>query len=412
MTVAILPKRAIARNQLQQWGVLGLMAVFLLGIALFIFLVLIPDLGQRAAYNTMLAQAKGELAIAQAAQAAAPAKMQEQLVAVEDRLHQIAGAFLNEAESNVIVNRLYTYAETTGAEIVNLQAAPAFVAPTHSQRDYRFQIAGTIEELLDFLSRIEEVQLRGFVVNQVTIAAGKAAAASVDASIDQPTHLLNMNVAVIASAYSTRTVLGPNLDTMAFGRGGDLPMAEVQRQVEVAWAERDWTSAITLLEEVVTASPDNAAAREALYRAHVNLGYHYLTERDHASAKQAFERGLTVLPEGREAAAELRQLAADQTLSHRTEDELREQVAQAKAAGNWEEVILLLRLVAAVDPGYRRVDEELNEAYVRYGDQLAAAGDTLRAEEQYQLAQGTGASQPAITNQSVQTTSAQVESRP
>jgi LysM repeat protein/tetratricopeptide (TPR) repeat protein len=361
--------RPFARNQLQQWGVLLLILLLLLGLILFMALVLVPDMRKRTEYNGLLLSAETELTIAQKAKAEAPALAQARLSGAEQRLHDAAQVFLNESESSVVVNRLYAYAQAADVEIVNLQAAPAITTDTHSQRDFQFQVAGEIEPLLDFLGRIEEVELSGFVIHGVNLAA------------DQERHLLNMNVSVYTSPYSTRSVLVPDFENIEA-----LPLAEVQQQVEQAWIERDWEQAIRLLDHVVTTTPENEAARTALYRAHVNYGYHYLAERNYAAAKQQFELALTIQPNGREAMAELEQMAEDSTLSHSVEDRLRQQVEQASASGNWPEVIRLLRIIGAVDPLYGPIDERLNQAYINYGDQLVAQGNSVAAEEQYQLA--------------------------
>lgn len=370
-----------AREQLQLWGVLALMALLLIGIILFIFLVLLPDIRRRAEYSSLLTSAEAELRVAQQAKAEAPGRVQAQLVAAESRLNEAAQAFLNEAESAIVVNRLYTHAEAAGVEIVNLRATPPVITPTHSQRDYQFTVAGQVETLLDFLGRIEEVALPGFVVSNVSIVPDPAS------TNGNASHLLTMNVMVVSSPYSTHTVLGPSQDSQRLANISDLPLAEVQRQVELAWVARDWDEAIYLLEQVTASSPENGAAAIALYRAHVNQGYHLLNQRNYEGAKTEFESALAILPGGREATAELQQLTTDSTLSHRVEDQLRQAVAQATAAGNWQEVIRLLRIIAAVDPEYGPVGEQLAQAYINYGNQLALAGDTMAAEEQYQLAQ-------------------------
>ncbi|MCC6455443.1 MAG: LysM peptidoglycan-binding domain-containing protein [Caldilineaceae bacterium] len=361
--------RPFARDQLQRWGVLLLIVLLLLGLILFMALVLVPDVRKRIEYNGLLRSAETELTIAQKAKAEAPALAQARLNGAEQRLQEAAQVFLNESESSVVVNRLYAYAQAAGVEIINLQAAPAITTDTYAQRNFQFQVAGPIEPLLDFLGRIEEVELPGFVISGVNLVA------------DQEQHLLNMKVSVYISPYSTRSVLMPDFEKIEA-----LPLAEVQQQVEKAWLERDWGQAIRLLDHVVTTTPENEAARIALYRARVNYGYHYLAERNYAAARQQFELALTIQPNGREAVAELEQMAQDSALSHSVEDRLRQQVDQASASGNWQEVIRLLRIIGAVDPLYGPVDEKLNQAYIHYGDQLVAQGNSVAAEEQYQLA--------------------------
>jgi LysM repeat protein len=389
MTAAPNQSKIFAREQLQQWGVFALMAILLIGIIFFTFLVLLPDIQRRSDYNAALDSAKAELQIAQQAQAEAPTKMQARLADAESKLTETARAFLNESESAIIVNRLYTYAGAANVEIVNLQAAPALVTDTYAQRNYQFQVAGSVGSLLNFLGRIQEVEIPGFVVNNVAL-------------VQNPTlerqHQLKMDVVVLSSPYSTQTVLGgPMQNSKSYANVGDLPLAEVQRQVELAWSGREWDQAIQLLDQVIEASPENQAAQIALYRAHVNNGYHYLNERNAAAAKTEFETALSLQPNGREASAEVQQLATDATLSYRVEDQLRQQLEQAKMTGHWQEAIRLLRIIASIDPGYGPVGDELTQAYIHYGDQLALAGDSEGAAEQYQMAQYSPPNQTPVT---------------
>lgn len=383
-----------SRDKLSLWGVITLMALLIIGIAIFIIMVLMPDVKRRSDYSIVLNSTKSQLRAAQKVQEEAPAKMQAQVIEAGNRLTDAAKSFLNEAESTIVVNRLYTYAEAAGVEIINLRAAPPIIAPTHSQRDYQFQVTGQVGPLLNFLGRIKEVELPGFVVGNVALVPNPAPTG------DEDQHLLSMNVSVISSPFSTQTVLGPNQNPAVYANVGDLPLAEVQRQVEIAWVGRNWEQAINMLGQVVESSPENEAARIALYRAHVNYGYYYMDIRSYDAAKAEFESALALQPAGGEASAQLQQLLSDSTLSHRVEDNLRQQVAAAKAAGNWQEVIRLLRIVAAIDQQYGPVGTELTQAYIAYGDQLALAGDTVRAAEQYQLAQYPAPNLPQVPSAS------------
>lgn len=374
-----------AREQLQQWGVLLLMVLLLLGVILFVTLVLVPDIRRRAEYDILLRSAETNLIAAQKAKLEAPAKLQAQVTDAEGRLNVAAQVFLDEAESTVVVNRLYTYAQAAGVEIVNLQTSPPIITETYSQRDFQFQVAGIPEALLDFLGRIAEVELSGFVVNNVALAPAEDG------------HLLSLGVSVYSSPYSMRSVLASGSEdaegtestagTRDIARSVEgLPLAEIQRQVEQAWIERNWPQAIDVLSQVVATTPENEPARIALYRAHVNYGYHFLADRNPVAAKEQFEAALLIQPNGREALVELQQMAVDSSLSYSVEEGLRQALQQATALGNWQESIRLLRIIAAVDPSYGPIQEELARAYIQYGNQLATQGDSVRAEEQYLLA--------------------------
>jgi hypothetical protein len=64
----------------------------------------------------------------------------------------------------------------------------------------------------------------------------------------------------LSSPYSNSTVLGAAHNPSSFSNIGDLPLAEVQQRLELAWKNCDWEGATTLLEQVVAASPENEAS--------------------------------------------------------------------------------------------------------------------------------------------------------
>src|SRR5689334_18583418 len=102
MTAATTPAASGAlftRQRLPIIGIVGLMLLLLIGIALFVILVLMPDIHRRSDNYASLTAAKAQLAMVMQAKAAAPAKLQTQLASAKAKLNKLAAAFLNDAEA-------------------------------------------------------------------------------------------------------------------------------------------------------------------------------------------------------------------------------------------------------------------------------------------------------------------------
>lgn len=371
--------RLAPREQLQQWGVLALLSLLLLGVLLMVGLVLLPEIRQRTLLRSQIMAAEAQLAQAQAERAQTPIRLQTELAEAQTRLQTAANSFLGEAEATLVLNRLYTYAQATGVEIVNLQTATATTTEIYVQRNFQFQIAGSLDALLDFLGSMDEVRLAGFFVDHVTLTP-------VDAATNPETNpeanqRLSLSVSLYTSPYAGQENTLLPLDHLA-----DLPFDRLQTQLEADWAAGDWERVIRLLDQVLAVEPEHEPARLALYRAHVNTGYQLLAARRSDAAQAEFETALAIRPEGREAQAELDQLAHDAALAYTVQDRLRQDLNQATGSGDWSRAIQLLRLIEAVDPHYGPVTDQLFTAYVNYGSRLAAQGNAQAAEEQYVLA--------------------------
>ena len=361
--------RLKSQTQVQSWGVLAILGLLLVGFLLYGGLVLLPEVQQRRALRLELEAAESQLSAAQTARAEGPAKMQARLDEAQTRLSAAAQAFLTEDAATAALTRLYARADTTGVEIVNLSAVGASTADTYVRRDFRVQVTGSLESLLDFLGNLDEVALSGYFVDGVAIAA------------TEDSYQLDMAVSLYTSPFAEPEDGPASQEQLA-----EVQHSQIQARLETTWSERDWQGAVRLLEGVVTADPENVAARTALYRAYMNLGYQLLAKRSVEAAKIQFEMALGINPQGEEGHAELEQLAADATLAFAVQEQLRQELTGAKAAGDWPNVIRLLRLVEAVDHDYGPVSEDLYLAYVNYANQLAVQGNSTAAVEQYELA--------------------------
>jgi LysM repeat protein/tetratricopeptide (TPR) repeat protein len=367
-----------ARDALQLWGGILFLLLALFGMLFLSAFVLVPEMRRRSDLQEQLALAQVQLTAARQEQIEAPFRLQSELEAAQARLNQAANGFLAEDEATVVLNRLYTYAQATGVEIVNLQTATTAATETYTQRNFQFQVAGSLDGLLDFMGSMGEVKLPGFFVDNVALVteAGESARAG-----DEARRLLSMAVSIYTSPYSVQGATPRPLENLA-----ELPLPQVQAQLETIWRAGEWERAIRILDQVLVVDPTNESARITLYRAYVNYGYQLLIARTPEAAKLQFTRALEIQPEGREALVELQQIGTDGALAHVVQDQLREALGQATNSGNWREVVRLLRLIEAVDATYGPVQEELFAAYINYGNQLALQGDTSGAEEQYHLA--------------------------
>lgn len=362
------------RERLQLWGVISLIAILTLGLALFVVLAILPDARLRSELNEALTVAEDQLLAAQLAQLDAPARLGAQLAEREGQVQQAATLFLDEAAATAAVNRLYGHARAAGVEIVNLQTTQGDVTDIYAQGSFRFQVAGELPSLLNFLERIDESRLSGFVVQEVAITPA------------EDEHRLAFNVVTYTSPYAP-----PSMETLARsdrGSGGEaIDPAEWSESAQEAWARGDWPYAINLTSQILAFDPDNAEARRALYRAHVNQGYHALAAGRADEARIQFNTALEVNPQGQEARVELEQLAANPNLASSVQAQLRRELEAAQSREDWPEVIRILRIIGAVDPGDEGNAAQLYEAYMRYGDQLMAEGSRIRGQQQYLLAE-------------------------
>jgi len=88
---------------------------------------------------------------------------------------------------------------------------------------------------------------------------------------------------------------------------------QLEQRLDEAWAAENWAEAISLIEQILSISPDDEDMTEKLYTAHVNYGRKLAAERRLEEAKEEFTRALAIKPDGQEALAGLRELA-DKTL--------------------------------------------------------------------------------------------------
>jgi hypothetical protein len=357
-----------------------------LGLGLFAGLKIVPLARQRTALTTQVAAGAALLETAERAQAGAPARARQQVTAAQARVDQAAAAYLSDGEAAAAIDRLYAYGSAAGVQIVDLQVQPNAANEAVTQKVFSLRASGTLEQLLDFMTRIQEVTRPGYVIDNLKLAVDTSAKAAPgeDKPARTPTpYTLALNVVLFVSRYAPPVAAGETTtQTVSLDA-----FAHLRQRLEDAWASNDWEGAMALAQQIEQTAAEGADADEIIYRAHVNFGYHLLASHRVADATGQFEAALAVKPAGQEALFELQQIRANAMVVYAVEEKLVRDLQRATTAGDWQEVIRLLRLIQTVNPGYVGLAQQLREAYIHYGDQLKADGQLEAAQEQYKQAE-------------------------
>jgi len=179
---------------------LGGLFIALLALALFVYvaLALVPNVRIRGELIGVVATAEQALQAEVAAQAAAPATLQAQIATAQAQVDEAAAAFLSETQAVEALDRLYQYARESGVTIVELQAQPApepeAVEGVSSLIAFGLRMTGEAPRLMNFLARLRETALSGFVITNVNIAE------------EEDESVASMNVALYTSPYAAGAI--------------------------------------------------------------------------------------------------------------------------------------------------------------------------------------------------------------
>ena len=372
------------KGQLQYYLTLGAVVTLALGLVAFGVLGLVPAWRLTSSLYADLTAAQSNLGTLERIQADAPRRAQQQVTDAEARRTSAAGRFLSEDQARLALDRLYAYGAAAGATIVDLQSQPGATGDVFTQRAFALRAEGTWDELLDFLARLEEAALPGFVVGNLKIAPETQAEPSVESA---PPYVLTTDIALYVSPYAPEPQLAVAETATTTATTTVASADDLWARLRTAWQTNDWTGAVAMAEQLLALAPDQAEAEEALYRAHVNHGYHLLASHHIDEARAQFEAALQVKPGGQEAQLELQQINANALAVFAAEDRLVRELQTASAAGDWQEVIRILRLIQTIHPDYPDLEAQLRQAYLNFGDQLAAQGQADAAQEQYKQAE-------------------------
>ena len=419
------------------YGILAIVAIVVATIAdlLFVGSSLLPQWRMRSGLAAQFTSAQQQLLAVRRGQGGDPDQLRQQLASAQEALAEKAGIFFSEAQATEILDSLYRYANESDVVVTSLQSQigpetgvqEAQQEPESQQgeretqqepdgrqeeqevqqepegqqeeqeeqqelqeqqdaegepeqqirrvfasRPLRLTLDGTVPNLLDFVSRIKQTAYRSFVITNVKVAQGA------------DSHELTMNVILYTSPYSKGVS-----DTGA-SEAAPMPTvdgyAQLERSLADAWASDDWQEAIRIINQILSRDPDNDYMRESLYTAHVNYGYQLLEKGDAAEASSQFVLALEITPGGAESLAGLQQASTSPTPTISAEARLEQRLAEAWAASDWEEVISLVKQIAALKPDREDMTEKLYAAHVNYGYRLQGEGKLEEARAEFHAA--------------------------
>ena len=371
-------------------SLLALVVVIVMALAniLVVWKFVLPAWQDRKELTSQLASAEKDLAEALKAQEASPDELRKQVEAAQAKLDDVASVFLSDSQAAEALNRLYQYAIESQVEITDLQTQPAppeEEKDSYDVRELRLQAAGTLPNLVDFVTRIEEAQLESFAINSMNITQGEEGE-------EQKQHTLSMDIALYTSPYSAGAVVGPTPGVTVTPES----LAQMEELLGTAWDSGDWELVIGLIEQILVIEPDYADMAEKLYAAHVNYGYQLLGEGDPDGATAQFNSAQEIKPDGLEAQAGLQQaatwvpaptpVATPTSAPPRTltvEEQLAKSLDEPWAAKEWETVIGLIEQILDINPARDDMTEKLYAAHVNYGQQLVAEGKLEEAKMEF-----------------------------
>ncbi len=340
-----------------------------LGIIFFIRFSILPQWQTRSELAFQLAAAQQQLVDTERAQEENPDKLREQLEAAQAKLDEASGLFFSESQAAEVLNNLYQYANESGVEITSLQNQPG---PEEEKKDiydvktFQLQVAGSVPNLIAFMSRIKEATSESFIISNVNIVEG------------EKLHTLTMDITLYTSPYSSGAA--DQAEPGIIPTVTPINLTQLEKELATAWAAEDWDQAIFLINQIRAIDPDYDDMAERLYMAYVNYGSQLLTEGNSGEAIAQFDLALEIKPGGEEAVAGLQQASVTPTPTLSVEEQLEQDLDDAWEAGNWEEAISLIEQILEINPEYDEMTEKLYAAHVSYGYQLAAEGKLEEAK--------------------------------
>ena len=154
---------------------------------------------------------------------------------------------------------------------------------------------------------------------------------------------------------------------------GDL-LIDHPAALDTAWAERDWTRAIAILEGLRQAQPNSPSIKDQLSHAYLQKGIALRHKGFIEEAQPYFEQALLMTPDQLRARQELR-LASDYLGG-----------VEHYQAGRWAEAITALEAVRAEAGDYVHVKDLLYSAYFNHGLALQAAAKMSEARQALEAA--------------------------
>ena len=186
------------RHRLPQVLGLGMLALVVTGELVFMLLQVLPAVRTHNQLSSQLVEARQALS-PPTGEAEIEALLQAKLAKMQEALGEQARAFLADSEVPVVLNHLYRYAEESGVQITQIEAARAAAPDTskeagHAVQSFQVEVSGRTSQLIDFVTRLREASLPTVVVDHLVIKQGKAA---------EGASTLTMDLLVYTSPYAT-----------------------------------------------------------------------------------------------------------------------------------------------------------------------------------------------------------------
>lgn len=177
-----------------------LIAAIVMGNGLLCITAIIPAWRTHEQLSSQIGASSTQLS-QQSAQGGDASVLQHQIDSYQGTLEGSAGTFLTQSQADGMIDALYRYAQTSGVEITNIQsqqAAPdkgkkgaTAEAPVYDVHVFRLQAAGTMSQLMNFVTLIREAALPSVTITNVSIKK------------DQGTPHLTMDLLLYTSPYAT-----------------------------------------------------------------------------------------------------------------------------------------------------------------------------------------------------------------
>ncbi len=135
-----------------------------------------PSLRNRDKLITQLADARQALADTRGAADLSPADFQQQLSSAQSTLATLRSGFLTPAQASKMPDAFYQAANAAQVQITDLQTQIVTTQTVSSPfivSTIRLQAQGDSYRLVDFVSHVKEVSLKGVVVNNVSLSQDK-----------------------------------------------------------------------------------------------------------------------------------------------------------------------------------------------------------------------------------------------
>ena len=195
-----------------------------------------------------------------------------------------------------------------------------------------------------------------------------------DASVMPPSTVTSSTAPVLVSdLFMTRTVAAVATST-------PLPTPTIAPgTLDQAWKDEDWPQVITIVQQMLNSTPNDAQLTEKLFSAYFNNGVKQVRSEQLAEAVASFDKALAVRPGDARAAGE------------RKYAQLYLEGSTVLTDGRFADAVTPLSTIVDGNPTYRSAKARLYQAYVGLAGMLEKSGKSAEAYLNFQNALGVDA---------------------